>query len=364
MPPIMPGQTFPNLADFKEALRQWAIERNWTPHILDSDSHRVRAGCRSSPDCPFRIRANYSAKRGDAKVTTVDDVHNCESFRNNGQLSHQNIKRAETGKLKFLVDAVPKLMNVTLETSIHDIISVVEQKYGQKIPTRQAQKVKGALVTRVKGPCRHCHQLGHTRRHCPQLRARAPGPIDFSNHDAMAIPRADHGDGVYADGGLEDTYSERDAMDFGNRNQPPTTMFHQHPRPQSSSTFDQANRNGVPQPTPSSISVDPGLSSVVQPHYAAVPVPPRQPPVQGLSANQLALQQARAIINPQNRTTPQATPTPQTNAPTQNDNGPARTPAETRLEASKLMQQAANLMQQAANMNAEAARLTASVASA
>ena len=367
MPPIVVGQTFANLADFKDALRQWAVERNWTPHILDSDSHRVRAGCRSSTDCPFRIRANYSAKRGDAKVTTVDDVHNCEPFKNNGQLSHQNIKRAETGKLKFLVETVPKLMTVTLETSIHDIIAMIEQKYGQKIPTRQAQKVKGALVTRVKGPCRHCHQMGHTRRHCPQLRASAPGPIEFSSNNTMEFPAADHGDGTYADGGLEDTYGESSTMDFNASQRQHPNMFHQHPRPQPqpSATYDQANQNNMTQTSQNGISVDPSLSNDVQQHYGTTPIPPRPTPVQPMSATKIALQQARANANAsQNRPASQSTPTPQTNVSSQNDPSPARTPADTRMEASKLMQQAAQLMQQAAKMNAEAARLTASVASA
>ena len=147
MPPIVQGQIFPTLADFKNALRDWAIERNWTPHILDSDSHRVRAGCRSSADCPFRIRANYSVRRGDAKVTTCDDNHSCEPFRTPADgKAHQDIKRAETGKLKFLLEAVPKLMSVTLDTNIVEIIDAIERKYGQKIPTRQAQKVKANLT--------------------------------------------------------------------------------------------------------------------------------------------------------------------------------------------------------------------------
>ncbi|KAL9632281.1 MAG: hypothetical protein Q9164_005414 [Protoblastenia rupestris] len=384
MPPIVPDQSFTNLAEFKEALRQWAIERNWTPHILDSDSHRVRAGCRSSPDCPFRIRANYSAKRGDARVTTVDDVHNCEPFRNNGQLSHQNIKRAETGKLKFLVEAVPKMMTVTLETSIHDIVAMVEQKYGQKIPTRQAQKVKGALVIRVKGPCRHCHQMGHTRRHCPQLRVSAPGPIDFSNSGTMDFSRTEHGDSAYADGGLEDTYGEGDTMDFENGQQQSSNMFHQHPRPQSSAAFDHTNHNNTAQPSQNGITVDPGLSDSVQQQYG---LPPRPTPIQPISATQQAIQQARANLNlqnhgvprstlplqnntasqnnmaSQNHTTSQNNTGQQNNMASQNDSTPTRTPAETRIEASRLMQQAAQLMQQAAKMNAEAARLTASVAS-
>lgn len=46
MAPIVQGQHFPSLHEFKIALRQWAIETNFTPAIIDSDLHRVRAGCR------------------------------------------------------------------------------------------------------------------------------------------------------------------------------------------------------------------------------------------------------------------------------------------------------------------------------
>ena len=363
MPPIVQGQSFTNLLEFKEALRLWAIERNWTPHILDSDSHRVRAGCRSSPDCPFRIRANYSAKRGDAKVTTVDDVHNCESFRSNGETSHQNIKRAETGKLKFLVEAVPSLMKVTLETSIHDIVAVVEQTYGQKIPKRQAQKVKGALVTRVKGPCRHCHQMGHTRRHCSQLRASAIRPNEFSTNDGIQYSGAEHGDDTYADGGLEDTYAEGHTMDFEDGQSQQANMFHQHPIPQSKRSFTRTHQDNPAESGQNAIVVDPSLSNNTQQHYGAPTVPPRNVSTQPISSPQNALQQTRSNLDIHNRTTTQPNSDPGVSSTPQNDKALGKTAVDTRLEASRLMQQAAELMQQAANMHAEAARLTASVAS-
>jgi hypothetical protein len=46
MTSISIGQRFESLAQFKTALRKWSIEANFTPSILDSDSRRVRAGCR------------------------------------------------------------------------------------------------------------------------------------------------------------------------------------------------------------------------------------------------------------------------------------------------------------------------------
>ncbi|CAF9934229.1 hypothetical protein IMSHALPRED_009636 [Imshaugia aleurites] len=338
MPPIFQGQLFPTLLDFKNALRDWAIERNWTPHILDSDSHRVRAGCRSSPDCPFRVRANYSVKRGDAKVTTCDDSHTCEPFRAHSDLAkpHQDIKRAETGKLKFLLEAVPKLMLVSLDTNIQEIIDTVAQKYGQKIPLRQAQKVKSALTDRVKGPCRHCHQLGHTRKRCPQLRDSAPGPISFTQNSITHHSNGndDHDDGAYADGGLD--YEPNDAghselMGYTNGNPPNNTTAGfslGHPQQLPTHIYSPSRQNGL--------SLDPTLASRIE-----------------------RLNSGETPVAIQPAVAPQQTPNPH-NA-TQNSQI-TKTPQDARLEAARLMQQAARLMQEAARLNSEAARLTASAA--
>jgi len=357
MPSIVQGQTFHSLAAFKEALRNWAIERNWTPHILDSDSHRVRAGCRSSPDCPFRIRCNYGTKKGVAKVTTCDDNHTCEPFRASAAgRAHQDIKRAETGKLKFLLEAVPKLITVTLDTNVLEIIEAVERTYGQKIPTRQAQKVKASLTDRIKGPCRHCHQLGHTRRHCPRLRASGPGPSDFSNlqQDMSHFTNEDGDDVTYADGGLDvGTGNERamdDQMGFvgTHRSDGRGQQFTSASQSMSNPIHPQlvANPNGFVdlQPSGNGIRADPIVANGLQERSA--PAPERFAMVQ----------------NPQATAQPGTAQKPQPIAQvdvTQNRN----TPTETRLEAAKLMQQAARLMQEAARLNAEAARLTASVAS-
>ncbi len=277
-------------------------------------------------------------KRGDAKVTTCDDNHTCEPFRADSDLGkpHQDIKRAETGKLKFLLEAVPKLMLVTLDTNIQEIIDAVAHKYGQKIPLRQAQKVKSALTDRVKGPCRHCHQLGHTRRHCPQLRDSAPGPISFTQGSLThhANGNEDHDDGAYADGGLDyepEDGGHSDLMDYANDNPSNnnTSSFSLgHPQQLPNNLFAPSRQNGLP--------LDPTLASRIErlnSGEAPVPVQPAIAPQQ--TPNQLT-----------------APPNTQT----------TKAPHEARLEAAKLMQQAARHMQEAARLNSEAARLIASTA--
>jgi len=311
MPPIHEGQTFPNLHIFKDALREWAIERNWTPHILDSDSHRVRAGCRSAPDCPFRIRANYSAKRENAKVTTVDDVHNCEPLRVGDTLLHQPIRRAETGKLRFLLDAVPNLMNVTVDTSRHEIIKVVEQKYGQKIPVRQAQKVKAGLVDRVRGPCRQCHQSGHTRRTCPQLQDPPRGLMGGTTG-------SQDGNDTFGDGGIDTDFDQTQAPPSHLRPRP-LILAEETNRAQDGETIDPNLRNGTPHLQNGGILPPP---RIVEQHTRA--------PSQSIPARISTTQ----VI----------------------------TPVETRLQATRMMEEAGRLMKEAARLTDEAVRLNASVA--
>lgn len=329
MAAIVEGQIFPTLQAFKQALRDWAINTNFTPHILDSDSHRVRAGCRSSPDCPFRIRANYSEKRGNAKVTTCDNVHNCVSISEH--LVSQTIKRPEVGKLKFLIEAVPKLINVDEEVTVNIIQEAVEAKYGQKIPLRQAQKVKRALGAKPKGPCRECRQMGHSKRTCPQIHTTM---VD-ANHDGLSEPLD------YDNGGMRVNFSDEEQSRADRR---------------CSRCFQPGHsRTHCPE------GADPlNLHNVAGPGYNA-----RAPMTDYIT------RQARddTSIDPNLRNGPQR---PGPDVPQMqrshssnihhDQHEQPRTPQETRAEAAKLLHQAAMLMQEAANLNLEAARLSASVA--
>lgn len=339
MPAIHEGDTFSGLKEFKSALRQWALENNWTPHILDSDSHRVRAGCRSSPDCPFRIRANYNEKRRNALVTTCDDNHNCNTFRPDGGGAHQAIKRAETGRLAFLLETVPKLLAVTAETTIHDIIEAVERKHGQRIPTRQAQKVKSGLCPRIKGPCRECHQSGHTRRHCPLITNSASRVVDDSMNttwnestmgdtavdasmDMVATEEGSTGTS-YIDAGLNTTGEDRMAD--------PTNLSNlAHERPSQNSTRAQTAQMRNNNEDECNTTIDPRLDD---------------------DYHDIQMNDSHGSSYDDRLAPPQ-----------RNQFSSDKTACEVRLEASRMMHEAARLMEQAAKMNAEAARLSASVA--
>ena len=120
----------------------------------------MRAGCRSAPNCPFKIRINYNEKRGEARVATCETNHSHPI----GENVSQGIKRPETARLKFLCEVVPTLITVNVNTTVRQICEAVFKRYGQAISQRQGQKLKRLLV---KKPCRHCEQRGHSGKHCP-----------------------------------------------------------------------------------------------------------------------------------------------------------------------------------------------------
>ncbi|MCJ1350660.1 MAG: hypothetical protein MMC33_000641 [Icmadophila ericetorum] len=407
MPPIVAGQKFSSLQDFKKALRDWAIEKGFTPAILDSDTHRVRAGCRSSADCPFRIRANFQEKNGFARVTTVDDTHNCIAAA--GQLASQDIKRAETCRLKFLTEVVPTLITVTQETSTKTIMEVVEKKYGQKIAIRQAQKVKAFLAPKSKGPCPHCGKAYHRSGRCPLIRKSAsdrsesPQQMDQDyGNDASAMQLDSHEDEMPQPSSRSDqSYyppennpvmqsqirgntmqsTVQNAMQHAMQNQQSQSNQSNHINQTVNNSASATSRSGSlgdvnvgsgvqysaqngqqPSPVQMQMHIQNPVSLSNTTRVAAtgrtLPTPQAPPPPAPQSTLQLNAQhnvQHAAQTNTQHTTQSVLQNTAQQTT---------KTPAETRMEAAKLMQQAARLMQEAAKLNAEAARLTASVANA
>ncbi|KAL8851745.1 MAG: hypothetical protein Q9221_003355 [Calogaya cf. arnoldii] len=354
MPPITTDQTFPSLLAFKAALRDWAIERNFTPHILDSDSHRVRAGCRTSPNCPFRIRCNWNEKRGTARVTTCEDVHTCLSSTTQALAhQHQDIKRAETGRLKFLLEIVPQLLDVTVTTTTSAIIDAVEQRYGQRIPLRQAQKVKREIAGRIHGPCRYCQRGGHSKRNCPIRKEREvsgitipPTPEELGDIESFRYAN-DHN--MTPEDGHINNHQHRQLPPPQPEERRCTHCFqpghHRNNCPNNASIItDTSNihpdfRPGAPastQPGGYPVPYDPINHDEI---YGTAPLPPTPGP---------STQPDEPLVTP--------TPTAKIN-PVMGQ----MTPKQKQAEAARLMQQAAKLMSEAAMMNAEAARLTASI---
>lgn len=357
MPPIAPGQEFASLGEFKTALQAWAIEDRFQPKILDSDSKRVRVGCRSGPDCPFRIRCNFSDKTGTAKVTTLDGDH--RNHIPQGRSQEVRIARPEAGKLKFLVYAVPNLLEITSETPTKDIIDAVARAYGSNIMLRQAQKVKAYLLRKQKqnqNQCRRCGREGHTKRNCPQQQPQQRTGSGPSSETMDATMQSD------ADG--EDISSSDSHVQAPRTQEQHCRICHQagHNRRNCRQKDSQSN-----------------LVSAVPPAPAPAPTPAPALPLNKRPRNgdvQRRLHDAAPIT-----TRTEDTQYSYTAPPDMSDNHIFHSPAGAAMpsdpssrpppiihtnvfaaqEAARLMQEAARLTQEAARLNHQAANLMASV---
>ena len=396
MPAIVENQEFPSLLAFKDALRTWAVEQNFTPHILDSDKQRVRAGCRSAPNCQFRIRVNFNAKDGVARVTTCEPDH-CHPL---GEGVSQNIKRAETARLKFLVPAVQELISVNVNTTTRQIAAAIEQKYSQQISFRQAQKVKRAIVKR---PCRHCRVYGHSGKHCPLRSGRAEG----GNGEAGNEESDDQSSGEERPRrksrclGCFQTGHNRKNCPETSRSQPATIVQDpsatlpnrrqqvshaplQPPSNRDKDDFDlppddhtgdlpDANMHSQNPAVPQSPLTDPATSTAtlnIRPSlYNSMVAPTSQPaqlPVVTFADDIGSHMHSRSIQDrtishrqqPQAPNLPQSRPT-QDPRLTQARPPPPQLPANPKLRAAELMRQAAHHTQEATRLNLEAARLIA-----
>ena len=251
---------------------------------------------------------------------------------------HQNIKRAETGRLKFLVEAVPQLLDVSTETTTTAIIEAVERRYGQRIPLRQAQKVKRELAGRIHGPCRYCRAVGHSKRNCSVRKEReAAGTMGPPPRrvEMEVEPQYDYGGDSTLDPQL--AAEEQHAS-------PRCPICFQPGHTRTNCPSDSIASNDGPSPDYSN-----GESSQ-QPAAYTIPY-----------SHVDNLNHHSDIYGTSTHQTPRPSRPHHATIPTDQyltDSTP-RTPKEIRTEASKLMQQAAKLMSEAAAMQAEAARLTA-----
>lgn len=275
-------------------------------------------------------------------MTTVDDVHTCSS--SSGGLVSQHIKRAETCKLKFLAEALPKLMLIDQKTSTRNIIQVVKKTYGQEIALRQAQKVKAFLVTKSNN-CRTCSASHHPNKPCVQS-PRPPVEPLASICCSGTTPDSPSEDGVEEDQVVTEITTRQPEQ----ANQRDTTFV------SNSSLVIPSKRSKLPPILRSNLPLPP-LSNTAREQINNIVIDPKLS-----TSHQVAPSSVPNMHSELLRTVLRPSVASRSTAPNTNQLA-AKTSQEIRMEAAKLMQNAARLMQEAARMNAEAARLTASVAS-
>lgn len=144
---------------------------------IRSESKRILLGCRSTEDCPFRIKARCSAGRW--RITVLRNEHTC--------IGAPAATRSSASHLDFLRREIPKLMIVRKDSTGQQIVDVIKSHHGHEISLRQAQKVllelknstpaqqkkikeQGVVVPKrsisKSARCGRCNGPGHNRRTC------------------------------------------------------------------------------------------------------------------------------------------------------------------------------------------------------
>jgi hypothetical protein len=309
------------------------------------EAHSVR----TSLHCPFRIRCNFNTKTGVAIVTTLEDVHTCSSRTNPGIPS---IKRAETCKLKFLLEVVPQLLTVDRTTSTKAIIDAVKSRYGQEIAMRQAQKVKATLLPKPIDSCTLCGGAGHARDDCSHDRRTS-----FQQDDSMVD--TDQNDVTV----MEDVQGHIHLPLPTASTSRPTPSNHQRPPIRTSAPPIERSHAAIdPSLINNSMAYSlPQISTAMeqQVQYASqAPVNDHGPVV--IARSPTPPQLPLSPSPPPSSTLPQSQLQPQLQQGVAGLSHPAVSVTEdVRTRASRMMLQAAHYMQEAARLNAEAAHLLA-----
>lgn len=122
-------QTFSSLEEVRQATRSCARDNNWDARIVDSDKSRTIIRCGRTPDCTFHLRANYYPGRCEAEIVGLEYTHTCDGA--------PPVARSNVAKMEYLLQEVPKLIDITPQTSTRDICSIVFKNLGGEIKLQQ-----------------------------------------------------------------------------------------------------------------------------------------------------------------------------------------------------------------------------------
>lgn len=128
-------QRFASLEDFKTVIRSISVRQHWELRVIRSNKKSVVIGCRSSPNCFFRVvcRSNKNA----TYITSLQDSHSC---RRSGDSPPRTPARSEASHVRFLLSEIPKLFDMKSRIKSQEVVDAVKRYHGYEISTRQAQR--------------------------------------------------------------------------------------------------------------------------------------------------------------------------------------------------------------------------------
>ncbi|KAJ5232802.1 Transposase MuDR plant [Penicillium chermesinum] len=128
-------QRFVSLEEFKSVIRSISVRQHWELRVIRSNKKSVVIGCRSSPNCFFRVvcRSNKNA----TYITSLQDSHSCHR---SGDSPTRTPARSEASHVRFLLSEIPKLFDMKSRIRSQDVVDAVKRYHGYDISSRQAQR--------------------------------------------------------------------------------------------------------------------------------------------------------------------------------------------------------------------------------
>lgn len=137
------NQQFSSLDEFKTVIRNISVRQHWELRVSRSNKKSVVIGCRSSPNCYFRVVCR--ANRNVTYISSLQDSHSC---RRNAASPGTTPARAEASHVRFLLSEIPRLFDMRDKIKGQDVVDAVKRYHGYDISMRQAQRALTKLQPR------------------------------------------------------------------------------------------------------------------------------------------------------------------------------------------------------------------------
>lgn len=124
MAPLSLQQQFPTYGVFKTALADWAVAANFSTRIKKSQAECVVAGC-AVKNCPFHIRAIFSAKLDCVVIIVLRGDHNC--------VGAARIPVAAESRQSWIQRILPETIGVHKDTTPCQIIEAIQLHWHKTI---------------------------------------------------------------------------------------------------------------------------------------------------------------------------------------------------------------------------------------
>ncbi|KAE8182182.1 hypothetical protein CF336_g8641 [Tilletia laevis] len=132
------GSKYKDLQEFKDAVRDYALEEAFELKVQKSNSKWAILVCKNK-ECPFRARAHVCKDNpGTVEVSVFVPGHVCAGLAAS--------ERDSTNKHSYLVDLINSCMVVDQSTTDAQIVTQLKRQFGKDVPQQSASKARLAIL--------------------------------------------------------------------------------------------------------------------------------------------------------------------------------------------------------------------------